>query len=192
MIAGKYADADTEFTSALSIDPQRFDAYYHFARSCLFEGKLEQAVELLERACQIRPEDYQASLLAVPALKQLGRSDEAHEAARRGTKAAECHLELHPDDGRALYLGCLGFLELGDKKIGRDWAERAIALNPTDVSTRYNVACFYAQAGDVDLAFANLSKVGIAQQEFTCRMTNDPYLEPLRCDPRFELVFQAA
>lgn len=192
MIAGKYADADAEFRSALSIDPQRFDASYHFARSCLFQGKLEQAAELFEHACQIRPEDYQASLSAISVLKQLGRRDEAHEAARRGTKAAECHLELHPDDGRALYLGCLGFLELGNKKIGRNWAERAIALNPTDVLTRYNVACYYAQAGDIDLAFANLSKVGVAQKEFIHWMTNDPYLGPLRCDPRFELVTQAA
>jgi adenylate cyclase len=101
-------------------------------------------------------------------------------------------LELHPDDARALYLGCLGFLELGKPEMGRSWADRAIALNPADALTRYNVACFYAQVGDIDLAFANLLKVGINRKEFIDWMANDPDLDPLRGDQRFESLKHVA
>lgn len=192
MVAGRYADADAEFKSALSMNPQEFLTTYYYARNCLLQGKLEQAAELFERAHQARPEDYQAPLLALSIYKRLGRKDKAHTAARRGTKAAECHLQLHPDDVRALYLGCSGFLELGKPEMARSWAERAISMNPNDVLTRYNVACFYAQAGDIDRAFANLSNIGTNQREFIAWMANDPDLDPLRGDPRFETLGQAA
>jgi adenylate cyclase len=186
MIDRRYADADVEFSSALSMKPQQFWASYYYARSCLLQGNLEQAAELFEHAHQNRPEDYQAPLLLVSIYKQLGRNDEAYKAARRGTRAAERHLELHPDDARALYLGCLGFLALEKPEVGRSWAERAIALNPCDCLTRYNVACFYAQAGDIDLAFANLSKVCIKRKEFADWIATVPDLGALRGDPRFE------
>ena len=192
MTAGRYADADAEFRLALSINPQQSSTSYYFARSCLLQGKLEQAAELYERTYQTRPEDYQAPLLALSVYRRLGRSGAAREAARRGTKAAESRLGLYPDDQRALYLGCLGYLELGETEKGRSWAERAIALNPTDALTRYNVACFYAQLGDIDLALANLSKVGITRKEFIDWMENDPDLDPLRGDQRFESLKQVA
>lgn len=191
MIEGRYVDADVEFSSALAMNPLQFWATYYYARSCLLQEKLEQAAELFERAHQNRPEDYQAPLLLVTIYKRLGRSKEAYEAARRGTNAAERHLELHPDDARALYLGCLGFLELGKLEMGRSWAERAITLDPTDCLTRYNVACFYAQAGDLDLAFANLSKVCIKRKEFVDWIANVPDLAALHGDPRFEPLRQA-
>lgn len=192
MTAGRYAEADAEFRYALSMNPQQNWASYYFARSCLLQGKLEQAAELYECAYQNRPEDYQAPLMALSIYRRLERIDAAREAARRGTKAAECHLELHPDDQRALYLGCLGYLELGEPEKGRSWAERAIALNPTDALARYNIACFYAQLGEIDLALANLSKVGINRKEFIDWMNNDPDLDPLRGDQRFESLKQVA
>ena len=42
---------------------------------------------------------------------------------------------------------------LGEPERAREWASRALIIAPDDVTTRYNVACFHAQLGDVDHAF---------------------------------------
>ena len=49
-----------------------------------------------------------------------------------------------------------------------------------------------AEIGDIDLALANLSKVGINRNEFIDWMENDPDLDPLRGDQRFESLKQVA
>ena len=186
MIAGRYTEAEVEFRNALAMNPIQFWTTYYYARNSQAQGKLEQAAELFERASEKRPEDYQAPLLALSIYRHLGAQDEACDAALRGTKAAELHLLLHPDNARALCLGSLGLLQLGQTEKARNWIERAIALDPTDGLTQYNCACFYAQVGDADKAFGKLStasKSGLALRDW---MKTDPDLAPLQNDPRFE------
>jgi len=190
MIEGRYAEADMEFRSALAMNPIQFSASYYYARSCQAQGRLEQAAELFERASRRRPEDFQAPLLAMSIYRHLGKDGKARDAALRGTEAAELHLLLHPDDSRALYLASLGLLELGQKEKAKSWIERAIRLDPTDGLTRYNAACFYAQAGDNDLAYTNLHKANRTGRAFTDWLDNDPDLDPLRIDQRFETLRQ--
>jgi adenylate cyclase len=192
MIAGRYADAAVEFRTALALNPRLFSASYYYARCCQLQGKLEQAARLYESAIRMRPHDYQAPLLVVALYRRLGMHDKACAAARRGTQLAERHLMLYPDDVRALYLGCLGFLHLGEVDKGREWATRALALHPDDVLAHYNVACFYAQAGDIDHAIEQLSKAAISGTEFTDWINNDPDLDPIRDDQRFKVIREAA
>ena len=192
MIAGRYAEADIEFRSALSMNPMQFSASYYYARNCQAQGKLEQAAELFESASRRRPEDYQAPLLALAIYRRLGRRSKARDAALRGTKAAQLHLLLHPDDTRALYLAGSGLLELGQERKARRWIERAVELNPTDGLVRYNAACFYAQSGDFDQAFDCLRMANNSGVDFAEWMDNDPDLEPLRGDQRFPALLQSA
>lgn len=188
MIAGRYADAAVEFRTALALNPRLFSASYYYARCCQLQGKLEEAARLYESAIQMRPHDYQAPLLVLSLYRRLGMYDKACAAAHRGTQLAERYLLIYPDDARALYLGCLGFLHLGEVDKGRDWARRAVALHPDDVLAQYNVACFYAQAGDIDRAIEHLSKAAISGTEFTDWINNDPDLDPLRDDQRFKEI----
>ncbi len=189
---GNYPEADAEFERALELDSMLFAPLYHYGRSNQLQGKLEKAAEMFERASRRRPEDYQAPLLAMSIYRRLGNADRARDAAKRGTIAAEQHLSFHPDDARALYLGSLGLLELGDREKGMEWAERSLTLDGADALTRYNVACFYAQAGDKERALTNLSRVRIFGKEFGDWMRNDPDLDPVRNDHRFQQLLTTA
>ncbi len=184
----QYAEARQEFEAALRLNPKLYEAHYLYARACFQEGKLEEAVRHYEDASRVRPEDYQALLLMTAPLNALGRTAEAEAVYRRGLQVAERHLELNPDDARALYLGGSALVQLGERERGREWTRRALAIDPEDPGVLYNVACVYAFLGQADDAIACLEKAirnGFGHREW---LENDSDLDPLRGDSRFKAL----
>jgi len=104
-LSKRYEEAEVEFQTAIRLDPKLFEAYYFYARASFQQGKLEDAARLFEKASQVKPDDYQAPGLVAMVYMGLGRKAEAEESYRRAWQRAEKHLELHPDDARALYMG---------------------------------------------------------------------------------------
>jgi len=62
--------------------------------------------KLFEKATQTRPEDYQAALFLGSAYNDLNLETETKKANQRGLYIVRKHLELNPDDARALYRLC--------------------------------------------------------------------------------------
>ena len=180
--------AAAEFDAAIRLDPRLFEAYYFQARSFYAQGKLEQAVDWFQQAGRVLPDDYQSAMLMASALHGLGRKPEAQTAYRRGLAAAERHLDLHPEDARALYFGANALTQLGDRERALDWAQRALHLEPDEPQVLYNVACVYALLGEADLAVDCLERSvtrGWGQRDW---MAHDPDLAALRDHPRFRAL----
>ncbi len=187
-LSRQYAEARREFETAIRLNPKLYEAHYLYARACFQEGKLEEAVRHYEDASRVRPEDYQALMLMQAPLKGLGRNEEAAAALRRGLQVVEKHLQLNPDDARALYLGGGALVQVGDRKRGLEWARRAQAIDPDDPGVLYNVACVHACLGQSDEAFACLEKSirnGFGHREW---LENDSDLDSLRGVPRFKAL----
>ena len=118
----------------------------------------------------------------------LGRRADAQAAYRRTLQIIERHLDLHPDDARALYFGAGALCQLGDRARGLEWADRALTMDPDDPSVLYNVACVYSNLGESDKAIDCLEKSitsGMGQKEW---IENDSDLDPLRSHPRFQAL----
>ena len=180
------SDAEEEFELALRLNPNLFEAYFFYARACWSQGKMQKAARLFEQASDARPEDYQCLLLLAGVYEGLGETTKAKEAHRRGLEIATKHLEWHPNDPRAWYLGAAAHVRLGDTEKGLDWAERALKMGPDDPSILYNVACSYALAGEDETALKYLERVvtaGYAQREW---MQNDHDLSSLHKYPQFQ------
>ena len=186
----EYAEARRQFENALRLNPKLYEAHYLFARACFQEGKIEEPVRHYEDASRVRPEDYQALLLMQSPLNSLGRHEEAKSALRRGLLLAEKHLELNPDDSRALYLAAGALVQLGNKERALEWARRAHAVDPEDSGLLYNVACIYSLASMKDDALTCLDKAiqnGFGHREW---VENDSDLDPIRDDPRFQVLLK--
>jgi adenylate cyclase len=189
-LSRQYEGARVEFETALGLNPKLYEAHYLYARACMQEGKLEEAVRHFNDAARVRPEDYQCLLLSTAPLRGLGRTQEAEAVNRRGLQVAEKHLELNPDDTRALYLAGSAYMVLGQREKALEWARRALATNESDSLVLYNVACLYALGGMVEEAIACLDKAiqnGFGHREWT---ENDSDLNALRNDPRFQALLK--
>jgi TolB-like protein/Flp pilus assembly protein TadD len=187
-LSRQYDQARREFETAIRLNPKLYEAHYLYARACFQEGKLEEAVQHYEDASRVQPEDYQALLLMPAPLTGLDRKAEAQAALRRGLRVAEKHLELNPDDARALCLGAGGLVQIGERERGLEWARRAFGIDPDDSGVLYNVACVYALVGQIDDAIRCLEKAiqnGFGHREW---LENDSDLNSLRSDPRFEAL----
>jgi tetratricopeptide (TPR) repeat protein len=184
----QYDDARRELERAIAINPKLYEAYYFYARACMQEGKLEEAARHFADAARVRPEDYQALLLMVGPLRGLHRMEEAKATMLHGMQILERHLELNPDDSRALYLGGGALMQHGQREKALEWVTRARSANETDSMVLYNVACVYALGNMIDEALDCLDKAiqnGFGHREW---LDNDSDLESLRGDARFQAL----
>jgi adenylate cyclase len=181
-----YDRAEAEFVKAIELAPQMFEGYYHAGRSCIHQGQLNRGLQFFEQASAVSPEDYNVPLIAAPMYRSLGDENRARELERRGVELAERHLEIYPDCARPYYLGSTALLHMGQMDKALDWVKRAIAIDPVDQATLYNVACFYAQAGRTDEALDCLEKADLSRTW----LQNDTEIDPIREHPRFEALLR--
>ena len=191
-LAQRYDDATAEFERAIALDPNSFEAHYFYGRACVTQGKLERAAELFERAAENKPDDYQSVCLLIPTYRALGRWRDSENAARKGVERAKVELTLHPENARAAYLGASALVILSETDRAREWASRALSIDPDDVLTQYNVVCVYSLLGDIDQAFDLLERLlPYAGHELKHGwIKHDSDLDPLRSHQRYQKVLE--
>ena len=180
-----YAEADAEFSTAMRLDPKSFDSHYFYARASFQQGRYAEATAPFGRAAALRPEDYQTPSLLALTLQAMGRTAESAEMRRKSVDIIRHHLELYPEDARALYLGATNLAYLGDTEMALEWAERAEGLDPRDPAVLYNVACTYSQLGLIDRALDCLEKGSLYGAGHRPWVEKDPDLDQVRNHPRF-------
>ncbi|MGI9044646.1 MAG: protein kinase domain-containing protein [Gemmatimonadaceae bacterium] len=184
-LSGRFEEADTEFEMALKLDPKSFEAAYFYARSCVAQGRNEDAAKWFERAISVRPDDYAAWALLATTYHALGRQEDSIKASRRAYDASRKHLDLNPDDPRALYMGAMSLTSLGESEKARDWNRRALAMDPDDPSVLYNIACAFAVEDQTAEALNALEKALANGFGHWSWMEHDPDLDSLRDKPEF-------
>ena len=190
-LRGRYDDAEREFDAATRLDPQLYEGHYYFALARFQQGNLAEAAKLFEQAAAVRPEDYQAPILAAQSYAGLGQHAMADAGYRRAAITVERHIELNPDDPRALYMGANILCHIGRREQGLEWGDRALALDPEDAGVLYNTACLNAVAGRSDYAIELLEKAvqnGFGHREW---IDNDPDVASLRDHPRFQALLNS-
>jgi serine/threonine protein kinase/Flp pilus assembly protein TadD len=187
----EFEEAERELELAIELDPRSYDAAYFYGRALLTQGKWERAVDMFARGSELRPEDYTTPNFLSQAYEGMGQHDKAIEARKHAIELARKHLELNPDDSRALVLGATALAAAGEPDRAAEWAGRGLAIDPEDPMTLYNVACVYALSGRPDAALSCLEKAvdnGFGHKEW---LEHDTDLESLRADPRFQSLASA-
>ena len=187
----RFEEAESELETAIRLDPKLFEAHYFYARVCWHQGKIEEAARHFETAMEVRPDDFQTPCLLTSVYAKLGQTEKEMACHRRGVEAVRKHLELNPDDARALYLGSGSLIAMGETEKGLEWAARAVEIDASDPTSLYNVACTYSVAGRPEQALDYLEQA--VQEGFAAKdwLINDGDFEGIREHPRFLALIES-
>ncbi len=187
----RFEEAEQAMEAALRLDNRSYDAHYFYGRLCFQQGEIEQTARLFERAAALDPSEYQAACLLAQVYEAMGHAEAAQAQYRTGFERAQRHLELNPNDVRAISLGAAGLLMMGQQKRGLEWTRRAAAMAPEDPIVAWNTACNLSRAGEPEAALDHLERavaLGIADRRW---LEHDPDMNPLRDHPRFLAVMES-
>lgn len=185
-----YETARDHFETALGLSTELFEAYFYYGRSCFSQGQYEKAAELFLKASQASPADFQALSLRGLCFRALHREAEARATFQQTLKIIENHLQLNPDDVRAVYMKSGSFISLGDRAQGIEWSDRALSMDPEEPSVLYNVACNYALLNETEKALDCLEKAfdkGFGHKEW---MEHDPDFLSIKNHSRFKALMR--
>ena len=123
-----------------------------------------------------------------------GRADQAVVCAGKMIEQIEAALTRDPENGAAIAFGAMGFAILGELDRSREWIERGMLLDPDNLYMRYNLAWpllkfFDDREGALELLEPALAKAG---RNLISLAAADHNLDPLRGDPRFVEMLEAA
>jgi adenylate cyclase len=161
-------------------------------RWALATRRYEDALKYFEKAASILENDFWAIGMTIQVRMALGDMNGAKEAARKTVRNVEHIIAAEPDHGTAMGFGVMALSTLGEKDRAKEWAERAVLLDPDNVNLRDNLGCSMIRLGDFDAAFPFLEPVfASSTAEALAWYREDSDLDPIRETPRFKSMLEA-
>jgi len=179
-----FPDARRAFERSLELDPLRMITLTNLGLLYRYHHRTADALRILDSAIAGNPDAYYSRMQ-----RAWARLEAADTAGARADLAET--LRLTPADGPldADALAAAVFAALGDSAAARRHAARVVASADAEAPTRYQRAWYAAQAlvaiGERERAVEMLSRA-TADGINLWWIAHDPYLRPLRSDPRFQ------
>ena len=178
--------AEADFKKAAELGEHDPYIHYRFARYLVLEGRKREAIEQYEDAFRLAPGDYRYIVYTIQEYQALGDKKGEQSALARTWPVIERHLQINPDDVKALGHGAGVLALLGRSDECKSFVERALKLRPDDVTNLVNLACASMLNGDPETALDMLERAvatGRGDKEW---MLQDNDLKPLHGNVRFD------
>ncbi len=187
-------EAMREIDVALRLDPESYEVNGAAGRMNYMRRNFDKAIFHFEKAAALAETDYIAAGMLVSCYKAVGDKEGERRAARRALERSEKIVAAEPDNGSAMGFAVGAMAVLGDGERAKQWAERALLLDPDNVNLRYNFACsLVVDLGEFEAA---LDLLVPAFREMRVEVLNwvksDPDLDPIRDHPRFKAMLAQA
>jgi adenylate cyclase len=191
---GRHDEANAQLGVALDLSPDSWEVNKETARLYYRQRRLDEAARHLEKATQVMETDYHGLGMLLAYYSSKGDAEAVRRTAQRAIEQVEKALATDPDNGAALAVGVSSLAVLGNVDRARDWIERSLLVDPENLQMRYNLAwglnCVFR---DADAAIEMLRPVMENAGPNIIRLAaNDPNLDNLRDDPRFQKMIQCA
>jgi adenylate cyclase len=190
---GKTDEAHTELQMALQLDPDSWEANKQAGLLSFQEHKLEDAIRYYRKTSSLMETDFSSPMMLITCFATLGDRDSAVSAARTTLERAEKAVAEDQSNGSAMATGCVALAFLGQVERARDWARRALLIDPHNMVMRYNLACaLSAHLADVEGAVEVLEPFFATADAFwLSQVSVDPDFTALRDDLRFKTMIAA-
>ena len=156
--------------------------------------RMLDAIRYFEKATSLMEQDFSTPGMLVGCYTAVGDPEGARRAARITLARAEKVLEHDRGNGGAMGFVVGALAVLGEVDQVRSWIQRALLADPDNLNMRFNFACSVsAHFHDVETALDLLGPYfAKAPQSWISHAEADPDLDPLRDDPRFQAMLDAA
>lgn len=188
LLSERYDEAEREFETAIALNPNLFDAWHYYGLACSSRGDYEKAARMYARAAEVNPADFQTPLFLAQTCASLGRKQDEMRVRLGALGTLERHIKLNPHDTRALYFAAQNLYRVGEKEKAAAMAEQALRQAQDEPVVLYNVACFYAEQGDIERAVDLLERAVSLGWGDRAWMEHDSDLDPLHGHPRYEAL----
>jgi adenylate cyclase len=192
--SGRRDEAAAEMAVALRLDPESYEVNNTAAGLCFGHRRLEDACRYWEKAAALMETDFGSPAMLTTCYTALGDPASARRAAQLTLARAEVALAQDRSNGKAMGMGAGALAVLGEAERAREWADRALLIDPDNMVMRYNFACaFVVHLTDADAALTMLGPVvQKATPIFLDHVKIDPDLDPIRDDLRFAAMIASA
>ena len=170
---------------AIEFNPNNHTAYWILGRTYVTTDKIREAEEMFKKVVELNPDFYTAYGDLILCYDRLGDTEMMKMSIDHALEMFPRYISHHPDDARAHIFYALALARAGKKEEGKAKAARAVELSPNDPLMYYNVACFYANAEDKQLALESLKKALGAGYGFFEWIKRDPDLDSIRNEPEY-------
>jgi len=190
----RFDDAVREIEIALRLDPESYDVNLAAGQLHYVLRRFDEAIRYWEKAATIVETDFRSASMLVSCHNAIGDKEGTRRTARRALERCEKIVAVEPDNGSAMGFGVGALAALGEAERAKEWAERALLLDPDNVNLRYNFACslitdLHDYEAALDLLAPRFETMPI---EVLNWVKSDPDLDPIRDHPRFKAMLEAA
>ena len=183
-----------EIEIALRLDPDSYDVNLAAGQLNYVLRRFDKAIFHYEKAATLVETDFRSAGMLVSSHSAIGDKEGARRAARRALERCEKIVAVEPDNGSAMGFAVGALAALGEAERAKEWAERALLLDPDNINLRYNFACalitdLHEFDAALDMLAPRFETMGI---EVLNWVKTDPDLDPVRDHPRFKAMLAGA
>ena len=187
-------EASREIETALRLDPESYQVNRTAGLLRFREKQLKEATIYWEKALTLDDGEFGSAGMLVTVYTALGDREAAKRAAKISVERCDKILARDPSNGAAMGHGSIARAVLGQHESAKEWMERALLVDPDNVTMRYNFVC--ALANHLKDKDAALEMLGPIFERMGPGLINhakiDPDLNSIRDDPRFKAMLAAA
>ena len=192
---GRSAEAEQQIRTALCLAPDSWEGNREMAAFLYRHGRIREAIPFFEKAASTMESDTSSAAMLTSCYQAIGDDRNLHAAAQICVQRAERAIAHDPSHANELAWGSGALAILGERDRARDWARRALLIDPDNQGMRYNLACAFALA--LEDSEAALEILGPYFERLDSRMQlrhleADPDFAPIRNNPRFKEMLGAA
>jgi len=184
---GKREEAAAEMEAAIRLGPESWEVHKDAGRFYLMKRDFESATRHYEKASELLEGDFHAWAMLSSCYQALGDKVKLREAAKRMISESQAAVQQDPSNGAALGILAGGYALLGEEDRTREWIDRALLVDPDNLTMRHNFACVLAIMGDKEgslkMLASMLPRAGAYQVTV---VATDSDFDSISDDPRFQ------
>jgi adenylate cyclase len=194
MQKARFDESLREIEIGLRLDPEAYDVNSAAGRWYYLQRRFEESIRYYEKAANLSDTEYLASGIVISCYNAIGDKEGARRAAKRALERTEKIVVQEPDNGSAMSYAVSALAALGEAERAKEWAERALLLDPENLNLRYNFACtLITDLHEHEAALDMLEPVfATLKIEAINWARTDPDLDAVRDHPRYKAMFAAA